>query len=94
MTKSQIIYDNTRNKVYYIIPHVGHQKIITLQKINGSLMPIFIKLIPNNVNAKCYIMYNYMNYPTSANTDGITNELFASPQTIINERARRQLRLY
>ena len=53
---------------------------------------IFTKIIPVNTNARCYILHNYMNYPKSITTDGIINELFASPQTVINQRARRQLK--
>ena len=94
MTKPQLIYDNSRNRVYSITPYNGQHKIVVLQKINGALKPIFITLIPKSENAKCYILQNYMNYPKSVSTDGITSELFASPQTVINQRARRQLETY
>ena len=94
MTKPQLIYDNSRNRVYSITPYNGQQKIIALQKINGALKPIFIKLIPKSVNAKYYILKNYMNYPKSVSLNNIISELCDSPQNIINARAIRQLRTY
>lgn len=94
MTKPELIYDNSRNRVYSITPYNGQHKIVVLQKINGVLKPIFITLIPNGVDIKCHILHNYMNYPKSVSTNGISSELFASPQVVIKQRARRQFRLY
>lgn len=94
MTKPELIYDNSRNRVYSITPYNGQHKIVVLQKINGVLKPIFITLIPNGVNIKCHILHNYMNYPKSVSAYNIPSELYNSPQFVIKQRALRQFRLY